>query len=434
MLVLALLVLATPASAQAQSLLELHAAARTHDSRLLAARAQWDASLARAAQARAGLLPQAGLAAASHWTQRDSSAALQSGSSKHQHLTLSASQPLLRPVNRLASEQAQLAVEVARAQLDAAEQDLIVRSAQAYFDLLAAQDSLRFVQAQLTAVAAQRAAAQRNFEVGTATITDARETQARLDLVRAQEISTENELLIKTLALEQLVGRSGFTPLPLRLPLVLPALQAAELQSWLDQAETAHPLLRQAALALSIAQLETRRAQAAKQPTLDLLGQVQITRGPAGLPALPGQVRNRNASVGLQFNLPLYSGGALQSRVQETLALEEKARAEQQTTQRSVTQTLRSAFFGVLSGQSQVQALAAAQASSQSALEANQLGYQVGVRINIDVLNAQSQLFQTKRDLALARYNVLLGGLRLRQASGSLEVGDLQALNALLAH
>jgi outer membrane protein len=136
--------------------------------------------------------------------------------------------------------------------------------------------------------------------------------------------------------------------------------------------------------------------------------------------------------VGVAFNLPLFAGYAIQNRVKETLALEEKARADLDMARRTLAQATRAAFFGVESGKGQVKALEAAEASSQSALDANKLGYQVGVRINIDVLNAQSQLFQTKRDLAVARYNVLLGGLRLRQASGSLTADDLNAVNALV--
>ena len=158
-----------------------------------------------------------------------------------------------------------------------------------------------------------------------------------------------------------------------------------------------------------------------------------VTRNPNGTITAPG-VNNRtnSASVGVAFNLPLFAGFAVQNRVKETLALEEKASADLETTRRNVAQATRAAFFGVQSGQGQVQALEAAEASSQSALDANKLGYQVGVRINIDVLNAQSQLFQTKRDLAQARYNVLLGTLKLRQAAGTLTQQDIEAINALL--
>jgi outer membrane protein len=196
------------------------------------------------------------------------------------------------------------------------------------------------------------------------------------------------------------------------------------------QAETRHPAVLQATKGLEMAQLETRKAETGHQPTLDLVGQYQIARAPTT--GFPNNVRTNTASVGLQFNMPLYTGGAVQNRIKETLALEDKARTDLQAAQRGVSQATRAAYFGVLSGQGQVKALEAAEASSQSALDANKLGYQVGVRINIDVLNAQSQLFQTKRDLAVARYNVLLGGLRLKQASGQLAAQDLLAVNGLL--
>jgi outer membrane protein len=130
--------------------------------------------------------------------------------------------------------------------------------------------------------------------------------------------------------------------------------------------------------------------------------------------------------------MPLFSGYAIQNRVKETLSLEDKARADLEAAQRNVAQSTRAAFMGVDSALGQVRAYQAAAISSQSALDANKLGYQVGVRINIDVLNSQSQLYDTKAKLSKARYDVLLGNLKLRQASGILKAADLQAINALL--
>jgi outer membrane protein len=138
-------------------------------------------------------------------------------------------------------------------------------------------------------------------------------------------------------------------------------------------------------------------------------------------------------TASLNFNLPLFAGFATENRIRETVSLEEKARTDLEGVQRQVAQATRTAYLGLQSGLGQVKALEAAEASSQAALDANQLGYKVGVRINIDVLNSQSQLYQTKRDLAKARYDVLVGQLKLRQANGSLKPEDLQAVNALLA-
>ena len=422
------------AGAHAQSLSELYEAARGVDASYQSARAQGAAGGARPAVPRAGLLPPPALAAGLSRTELDSRAGGTASDRSYstQNLALSASHPLYRPANSISWEQAGKQVELARAQLTAAEQDLIVRLSQAYFDVLAAQESLAFVQAQKTAVTEQLAAARRNFEVGTATITDTREAQAKFDLVVAQQVAAENDLRVRKLALDLLTGRSGTNPVPLKTPVVLPALAPDAVEPWVSQALDAHPSLRQAQLAVEIATLESRKAQAGHSPTLDLTASHGITRNPSGSANSALSSRSAATTVGLAFNLPLFTGYAVQNRVRETLSLEEKARADLETARRSVTQAVRTAYFGVQSGAGQAKALEAAEASSQSALDANKLGYQVGVRINIDVLNSQSQLFQTKRDLAQARYSVLVNGLRLRQASGVLKDEDLRAINALL--
>jgi len=430
--VAAWLALGAASGAQAQNLVELFEAARGFDATFLAARSQYDANVFRAEQAKAGLLPEVGLGAAANWARRD----INNGpdnTSDSQSVSLSASQPLYRPANKIANDQALLSVDVAKATLVLAEQDLIVRTTQAYFDVLAATDTLAFVRAQKTAVGEQLAAAKRNFEVGTTTVTDSREAQAGFDLVVAQEIAAENDLRVKQLTLNQLVGRAAVSPKPLVAPVVLPPLLPADPQAWVALNDATHPTILQATRGLEIAQLETRKAEAGHKPTVDLVAQYQVARSPSTTTLAQNTVRSNNASIGVQLNMPLFAGYAIQNRVKETMSLEDKARTDLEAARRGVDLATRSAFLGVLSGQGQVKALEAAEASSQSALDANRLGYQVGVRINIDVLNAQSQLFQTKRDLAQARYNVLLGGLRLKQASGKLVPEDLLPINSLLA-
>ena len=298
--------------------------------------------------------------------------------------------------------------------------------------MLGAQSGLKFGPAPKAAVAEQLASAKRNFEVGTATITDTREAQARYDLVIAQEIAADNDLRVKKLALDQLVGKSGTDPKPLASPTALPEPQPADVNTWVQQSQDVNPLIKQTRIALEVAELETKKAYAGHKPTLDLTAGYNINRNINGTTISSVDSRTTATTVGVQFNMPLFAGFATQNRVRETLSLEEKARADLDAAQRNVAQGTRSAYFGVVSGLGQVKALEAAEASSQSALDANKLGYQVGVRINIDVLNSQSQLFQTKRDLAKARYDVLVGGLKLRQANGSLKSDDLQSVNALL--
>ena len=419
--------------AHGQSLIDLYESARAYDAAYQSAKFQQDASIAKAEQARASVLPTVGLALGASVTNLDNTLAPPPKSTFNtQTATLSASQPLYRPANRAIHEQGMKGIELARAQLASADQDLIVRVSQAYFDVLASQDNVTFVKAQKAAVAEQLASAKRNFQVGTATITDTREAQARFDLVAAQEIAAENDLLVKKIALNQLVGKSDTQPLALAQPLSLPPLVPGDVNAWIAQSEAEHPAVRQSRLALDVAQLETQKAQAGHKPTLDLTGGYSITQN-GGSATVPMDYRTNAATIGLAFNLPLFAGYAIENRVRETLALEDKARNDLEGARRAVAQGTRTAFFGVLSGQGQVKALEAAEASSQSALEANKLGYQVGVRINIDVLNSQSQLFDTKAKLAKARYDVLLGGLKLRQANGTLKVEDLQSVNALLA-
>ena len=420
--------------AQAQSLVDLYEAARSFDSAFQSAKAQLDANQYKVDQARAAFAPKLGLAAGVSSVYL--SVAPDQGPKSDRNFgaataALNGSFSLYGPLNQVNVDLASKSIILAQAQLELVEQDLVVRVAQAYFDVLAAQDSLTFVRAQKAAVAEQLASAKRNFEVGTSTITDTREAQARFDLVIAQEIAAENDLRVKGLTLDQVVGKTATSPKPVALPLPLPPVIPADVNAWVAQSQEEHPSVRLAQTGLDVAMLETEKARAGDKPTLDLVGKVDGSRNEGSSTSAVGAWVG-TATVGVNFNMPLYTGGLTQNRIKETLALEEKSRSDLEGARRAVAQATRATYYGILSGQGQVKAFEAAEASSQSALDANKLGYQVGVRINIDVLNAQSQLFQTKRDLAKARYDVLVGTLKLRQANGTLKAQDLQGINALL--
>ena len=439
--------------ANAQSLKDLYESARAYDATYLGARAQADSAQFRADQANALFLPSVGLAASSTLIRADSStdtttatpaattkstAATETRSSANQ-VVLSAQQTLFNKANGVSVDQAERSVAIAQAALRAAEQDLIVRVAQAYFDVLASNDALGTVQANKKFISEQLASAKRNFEVGTTTITDTREAQARYDLSLAQELAAENDLRVKRLALEQLVGRPGAMPRPLAVPVALPPVLPPAVDDWVTGADANSPAIQQAQLALDIAKLETEKAKAGHLPTVTLGasytrsypgGSSETTSGPALITTRSGN--GSTGSLGVTLNVPLFAGYAVQNRVKETLSLEEKSRNDLDVARRGVAQGTRTAFFGVQSGQAQVKALEAAESSSKLALEATQLGYKVGVRVNLDVLNAQTQLFQTQRDLAKARYDVIVGGLRLRQSAGQLKPDDVQSVNALL--
>jgi outer membrane protein len=422
-------------SAQAQNLVQMYEAARGYDASYQSALAQYTASVAKADQATSGILPSVGIGAGYSGTQFENKTgnATFDNSFRTENANISASQPLYRPANLATYEQGRKQVEVAKAQLASVEQDLILRVSQAYFDVLAAQDNLVLVREQKKAVAEQFASAKRNFEVGTATITDSREAEAQYDLILAEEINVENDVRVKRLALELIVGRPANELKPLARPVVLPPVTPSDPEPWVQIAYENNPTVQQSRLALDIAKLGVAKAYAGHKPTLDLTASYGNTRYPGGNSSTGFYTRTTAGTVGLSFNLPVFSGFLVQNQVKEALSLEEKAKSDVDAAERSVAQFTRAAVYSLKSGLGRVKALETAEASTQSALDANVLGYQVGVRINLDVLNSQTKVFATKRDLDQTRYNVLVGGLRLRQAAGTLKLEDLNAVNTLLA-
>ncbi|MEO8296573.1 MAG: TolC family outer membrane protein [Burkholderiales bacterium] len=426
-------------SVQAQSLKELYEAARGYDATYLAIRAQTESAEYRTEQARALKRPAVQFDASLGRSIADtpSSPSVQYQASNALGGTFSGKQSLFNAANNATISQAERAYDLARAQLRGAEQDLIVRVAQAYFDVLASQDALATVQSSKKAISEQLASAKRNFEVGTATITDTREAQARYDLATAQELAAQNDLRVKQVALDQQVGRNGVAPKPLALPVAVPPVQPASMDAWVRNAETQSPAIQQAAIGLDVAKLETEKARAGHLPTVGLSANYGKTYARNDLMLASGPLNRNgtstNTSIGVGVSVPLFAGYSVQNRIKETLKLEDKAASDLDFARRAVTQATRTAFLGLQSGQSQVLAYEAAESSSKLALEATQTGYRVGVRVNLDVLNAQAQLFTTQRDLAKARYDLIVNSLRLRQASGVLTPGDVDAVSALIA-
>jgi outer membrane protein len=437
----AAMALAFTPSVHAQSLVEMYEAASTYDATFISAKAQLEANLARANQTLGGILPNIALNASTSRTNVNFQPVMPNNGGfvpstwgyRTDMATVTLTQPIYRPAAWAAYRQGGSQLMKAAAQFEAAEQDLLVRVSQAYFDVLTSEDTLASVQAQKKAVGEQLAAAKRNFEVGTATITGVRDAQARYDLAAALEIAADNDLRVKRLALDVVVGLQNTHPHRLANEQQLIAPPAEDLNTWVDQSQTASPAVRQAQLALEIARREVDKAMAGHKPTLD----AQVSYGGMhnidGSTLTPVSSRVVTPSAGLVLNVPIFSGFTTSYQVKEAVALEDKARSDLEGTRRATEQATRTAYLGLLAGISQVKAYEAAQASSQTSLDANKLGYSVGVNINIDVLNAQSQLYQTQRDLAKARYDVLVGALKLRQAAGTLTPQDLQPINNLLA-
>jgi outer membrane protein len=427
--------------ALAQDLQQVYRDAKAYDAQYAAARQGLQAGLEKLPQGRALILPTLGLSSNATSTRLDSyfrnSATSPTLRDVHSYgYSLSFSQPIYRPQNLLQYDQSGFQVKQAEATFGQSAQDLIVRTAQAYFDVLAAQVTLELVGAQKTAISEQLAQAKRNFEVGTATITDTHEAQARFDLSAAQEISAQNDLETKGRALQQITGKEYAGLKPLRPQVKLTPPNPANMQSWVDIAEKqGYPVLIQES-ATEIANLEAKRTAAGHKPTLDLVGSYgtnsQTGAAVAGFSVASASSINTTGVLALQLALPLYQGGALNSREREAAALYEKSKQDLENARRSAALSARQTYLSVINGIAQVGALEQALVSSQSALDSNKLGYEVGVRINIDVLNAQQQLFSTRRDLAVARYNTITSHLRLKAAAGSLREEDLEEVNRAL--
>ena len=433
-------------NAQSQSLLELYQAAQSYDASYQAVQAQLDATSAKTEQVQAQYAPVVSLqgSLAQGWQQSKSYTDSYDYTTQKNEmdgtLSLAFSQTLYSRLNELSMTSAQRNAAVVELALATARQDLMVRVSSAYFDVLAARDSLEFVRAQKTAVGEQLAAAKRNFEVGTSTITDTREAQARFDLVIAQEIAAQNDLTVRQSLLDQLVGRKDLKPQSLRLPLRMPAVLGTD-NEWAALTEQYLPQIQSKRTELELARLETEKARADTSPTVSLTGSLgkvfpwggsNTSNDTTGVNTFTHSRDTQTGSVGLVVNIPLFTGSTRGAKLRETLALEDKTRNDLQALTRNAQQTTRTVFYGLHSLAGQVKAYEAAEASSQSALDANRLGYQVGVRINIDVLNAQSQLYDTKAKLAKARYDVLVSNLKLRQAAGTLAESNLEEIDGLL--
>ncbi|HYC35719.1 MAG TPA: TolC family outer membrane protein [Usitatibacter sp.] len=429
-LVLAIaLALALPAGAA--DLVTLYRDAQVSDPVFQAARAQYQATTERLPQARAGYLPQVtGSASVFHNYSERSGAPDRDYTTNTLAVTLA--QPVLRLQNWIAIDQARKVVIQAEAVLGNARQDLALRVAQAYFDVLLAQDNVALSETQKTAIDQQLAQAKRNFEVGTATIVDTLEAQARYDQAVAKEIFDRNDLEVKRRALTLLLGKvpdGGLTPLREPLPLAEP--KPGNIEEWVKTAVDSSYQVAIARANLDIAEQEVARQRAGGLPTVDLSGSIARSDNPLTGAAGISPV-GRDASIGLTLSVPIFTGGLVQSRVREALALRERSQQDFETTQRNVAQSVRSSFLNVTSGIAQVRALQQALVSTQSQLDSTVLGRDVGVRTSVDVLNAQQQVFQTRRDLQQARYNYLLNTLRLKAATGQLTDTDVEDVNRAL--
>jgi outer membrane protein len=421
--------------AQSADLLEIYHLAQQSDPTFEAARYAYDAALQKIPEARAGLLPVVSANANGNQT-RATTEFTGSGPDtrpvRSWAWTVQLTQPLLRFGNLYALSEAQGIVEQAKAQYVLAEQNLIVRVAQAYFDVEVAEEGIAVADAQLRAMEEQLAQAQHGFKAGTSTITDVHEAQSHSDSARAQKVAASNDLEAKRAELEKIVGQLSQPLAALKPETHFSSPQPANPQEWIDQARYNNPGVHSQEAVLATAEATIKKNRSDHLPTLDLVGSYG-TNSASGSVSNPVDFANRTRSkqVGLQLTIPIFSGGATNARVTEAIANKFKARADLEAARRQAATDARVAYAGVMNGLSQIEALDSAVVSGKSAVKGNRIGYRVGIRINLDVLNTEQQLYTAQRDLTKARYDTLLQGLKLKAAGGSLSEADLQDLNRL---
>ncbi len=419
---------ALPALAASSNLSSVFQVARDNDATFAAARESYKAGQERIPQGRAGLLPTVNLSANTRYNESRTNIT-PSNDYNSNGVSMTLTQPLFRKQNLEAYEQAKVQALIAEQQLKLAEQTLLLSVAQAYFAVLQAQDVLATAQSQKQAFAEQLAQARKSFEVGAATITDTHEAQARYDLTTAQEIAAQNDLEVKRRSLEKIINRESPELARLGDGVSLSLPEPNLMDAWVKQAEEDGIPVHLNQSAVELARREVARLRAGHLPTLDLSASYSDSRNPSSTSTVTS---SRGAAVGLELGWLLYQGGAVQSRVREALALLEKSRFDLDNARRQARLDARQGFLGVISGQAQVKALEQALVSSEAQLKSTKLGLEVGVRTRVDVLNAQQQLYTTRRDLAAARYQTLVAGLQLKAAAGGLKEEDLKAVDALL--
>ncbi len=419
---------------QAAGLADLAADAFAADPAYRSAEAAWRAGIEKMPQGRAGLLPQLGVQQSVY-----RNGVRIPGMSVPGYSTVGFTVTLNQPIFKLdaweAYQQGRLYATDADFALAAARQELLLQVAQAYVDVLGADDDATLAAGHKDAVAAQLVLARRRFATGDATIVDVNEAQAAVDAAVADQVAADNQRHVKVAALEKKVGHPVARIDTFRDDARLPPVEPAQLAPWLEAARLSSHDVRRKEIAVQIARRERAKVRAGHFPTVSLVGNLNngnaaFINGQANF--YTGGNRGTAGAIGIQIALPLTDGLMTRSRTREALALEEKAGHDLADARDNAALVARDAFLGVTSGRTRVDALGTAVKSAAVALKSNQTGYRVGVRVNADVLEAGDKLYRAQRDLARARYETLMHGLRLKASVGALDTAELAAVDASL--
>jgi outer membrane protein len=431
--------LAITFTAQAEDLLEVYHLAQANDPTFDAARYALQAAAEKIPQARAGLLPVLSINGNDNANHASTEYSATSGSTQITRSiqswawNLQLTQPLFRLQNLIAYHQSEFEVAQAQAQYSQAEQDLILRLTQAYFDVLVAHETIDVAESQMNAAAEQMAQAQAGFDHGTNAITDVHEAKARVDLARAQKLAAINDLEAKRAELEKIVGQAPDSLASLKETEILPKPQPDDVNAWIEQARINNPNVIAPEAVVHAAESEVNRNRAEYLPTVDIVASYgqNYTSNNLTIPS-DYSTNATTGSAGVQVTVPLFAGGSTNSKVTEAIANKNRAEAQLEIAKRQAATDARQAYSGIINGLAQIEALESAVDSSDSAVEGNKQGYKFGIHINIDILNAERQLYTAKRDLIKARYDTLIQGLKLKAAVGTLSEEDVIAINRLL--
>lgn len=423
-------------SAHATDLQEVYRLAQADDPTIASARYSLEGVRQKIPQARAGLLPTLTATGKDSNTRADTEFTGVNPFNRDMKSwtwNLQLTQPLLRLGNVYAYRESQFMVEQAEAQYAQAQQDLLLRVAQAYFGVIVAQDAIAAADAQVAALVEQLAQVSRGYELGTHSLTDIDDTKSRLGSARSQRVAAQNDLENARADLGKVTGKSFDHLAALQSTITPPQPNPPDSRAWMDQARTNHPLVRAQRAALEAARQEIKKNRSEHLPTLDLLANYGSNYASHSL-TMPNDfsTRVKQQEIGVQLTIPFYAGGSINSKVTEAIANMNKAQADLEAASRQASTDAQHAFAGVTNGLAQIDALKVAVESGQSAVKGNQVGYRLGIRINIDVLNAEQQLYTAQRDLSKARYDTLLQGFKLKAAAGTLGEEDLLAVNAML--
>jgi outer membrane protein len=307
-----------------------------------------------------------------------------------------------------------------RAAFDQAQQDLIVRVTQAYFSVNVAQDAIAAADAQLAALEQQLGQVTQGVKFGTKATTDVDDTNTRLASARAQRVASLGDLENARSDLQKIMGMRYASLAPLRTDSALQRPVPMDVQAWIDQSRDNNPTVRAGVASLEAARLEVQRAQSEHLPTFDLVASSTHSLQNHNLTTRDDySTHGAQHQIGVQISVPLFAGGAVVSKIAEARGGLDKTDADLETARRSAASDAQRAFAGVLNGLAQVDALDVAVQSGTNAVKGNEAGFKVGVRTNVDVLNAQQQLFASRRDLSKARYELLLQGVKLKAAAGT---------------